>query len=160
MPTFLRCILHQTINLEILSPDIQRRLESLFDSPVDQMEPSTSELEQLSLHSCKKFKRVLFLIDGLDEVDEVEQRNIKFFLKEVQKVDGARILAFTHAAMGMSKVFIRCSQLHITAEDLEDDVETFIESQISKYSQGELSACSPFVLDIIKRKLKADAEGM
>jgi len=160
MPTFLRCILYQTINLETLSPDVQRRLELLFDCPVDQLEPSISELEQLYLHSCRKFKRAFFLIDGLDEVDEVEQRNIKFFLKEIQKVDGARILAFTHAAMDMSKVLIRCSQLHITAEDLKDDVETFIESQISKYSQGELSACSPFVLDIIKRKLMADAEGM
>ena len=127
---------------------------------MNQLEPSTSELERLFYHSCGKFKRAFLLIDGLDEVDEVEQRSIKFFLKEVQKMDGARILAFTHASTDMSKVFTPCSQLHITAEDLKDDVETFIESQIDRFSHGELSVCSPSVLDIIKRKLVADAEGM
>ncbi|KAJ4287350.1 hypothetical protein N0V90_012748 [Kalmusia sp. IMI 367209] len=159
IPAFLRCIVHQTVNLETLSPDVQRHLESLFGY-MDQLEPSTSELEQLFLDSCGKFKRAFLLIDGLDEVDKVEQRNIKSFLKEVQNMDGARILAFTHTGMDMSEVLIPCSQLHITAEDLKDDIETFIESQIGKYSQGELSTCSPSVLDIIKRKLTADAEGI
>lgn len=160
MPTFLRCILRQTMNLETLSPDIQERLESLFDNPEDQLEPSTSDLKELFFTSCGKFRRAFLLIDGLDEVNKAEQDNIKFFLREVQNISGARILAFTHAAMGMSKVFTGCSQLHITAEDLEDDVETFIESQIDKHAQEKLSACSPSVLDIIKRKLIDDAEGM
>jgi hypothetical protein len=127
---------------------------------MDQLEPSISELQQLFFHTCGKFKRALLLIDGLDEVNEVEQRNIKFFLKEAQKMDGARILAFTHAATDMLKVFTHCSQLHITAENLKNDVATFIKSQISKYSQGELSACSSSVLDIVERKLTDDAEGM
>jgi hypothetical protein len=127
---------------------------------MDQLKPSLSELQELFFHACGTFKRALLLIDGLDEVNEVEQRNIISFLKEVQKMDGARILAFTHAATDMLKVFTRCSQLHITAENLKDDVATFIKSQISKHSQGELSACSSSVLDIVERKLTNDAEGM
>ncbi|CAI6270740.1 unnamed protein product [Periconia digitata] len=160
LSTFLRCVLHQALHLENLSPVVERRLESLFDSRMDQLEPSTSELEQLFLHSCGQFKRAFIVIDGLDEVSEDEQRNVKSFLKEVQKTNSARILAFTHAAMNMSQVFTYCSRLHVTAKDLKDDVEIFIDSQIDRYSQGELSACSPSVLDIIKRKLIADAEGM
>lgn len=157
---FLRCILHQTIRLEALLPDSQRRLESLFEGQIDQSEPATSELEQLFLHFYGKFNRAFLLIDGLDEADEVEQRNVKSFLKEVQKMNGAQILAITHAAMDMSKVFTHGSALHIRPEDLEDDIEAFVQSQIDKYSQEELSDCEPYVLDLIKQKLISDAEGM
>ncbi|KAF2270530.1 hypothetical protein CC78DRAFT_573824 [Lojkania enalia] len=158
--TFLRSILHQTITLETLLPDSQRRLESLFESQIDQSEPATSELEQLFLHFYRKFNRAFLLIDGLDEADEVERRNVKSFLKEVAKMNGARILAITHAEMDMSTVFTRSSALHIQPEDLKDDIEVFIQSQIEKYSQDELSNCEPFILDLIKQKLIADAEGM
>ncbi|KAH8712110.1 hypothetical protein GQ44DRAFT_661085 [Phaeosphaeriaceae sp. PMI808] len=149
--TFLRCILHQIIRLESLLPDLQRRLESLFMDRIDQSEPTTSELEHLFLQSYGKFKSCFLLIDGLDEADEIEQRNVKSFLKEVQKMDRARILATTHAAMDMSKVFTGGLALHIRPEDLKDDIEAFVESQIGKYSQEELSDCSPYALDLIRQ---------
>lgn len=148
------------VRLESLLPDLQRLLESLFMDRIDQSEPTTSELEQLFLQSYGKFKSCFLLIDGLDEVDEIEQRNIKSFLREVQKMDGARILATTHAAMDMSKVFTGGLALHIRPDDLKDDIEAFVESQIDKYSQEELSDCSPYALDIIRQKLISDAEGM
>ncbi|KAF2803796.1 uncharacterized protein BDZ99DRAFT_163042 [Mytilinidion resinicola] len=158
--TFLRCTLHQMIKLEALVPELQRRLESLFIDRIDQSEPTTSELEQLFLHSCRKFKGCFLLIDGLDEADEIEQRNVKSFLKDVQRTHAARILATTHAAMDMSKVFTRGLALNIRPEDLKDDIEVFVQSQIDKYSQEKLSDCSPYALDIIKQKLIFDAEGM
>ena len=158
--TFLRCILHQAIRLESLAPDSQRRLESLFMDQIDQSEPAARELEQLFLHFYGKFKTAFLLIDGLDEADEIEQRNVKSFLKEVQKMDGARILAVTHAALDMSTVFARSWALHIQLEDLKGDIEMFVQSQIDRYSQEELSNCSPSELAIIKQKLVSDAEGM
>ncbi|KAF2183636.1 hypothetical protein K469DRAFT_689781 [Zopfia rhizophila CBS 207.26] len=158
--TFLRYILHQTITLEALLPDSQRRLESLFEGQIDQSEPATGELKQLFLHFYGKFNRAFLLIDGLNEADEVEQRNIKSFLKEVQKMNGARILVITHAAIDMLKVFTRGSALHIQPEDLKDDIKAFVQSQIDKYSQEELSDYEPYMLDLIKQKLISDAEGM
>lgn len=157
---FLRCILHQAIKMESLLPDSQRILESLFKDQIYQSEPTTSELEQIFFHFYGKFKSAFLLIDGLDEANDVEQRNVKSFLKTVQKMDGARIFTTTHAAMDMSKVFTRGLALQIKPKDLEDDIETFIQSQIDKYSQGELCDCSPSMLDIIKRKLVSDAQGM
>jgi hypothetical protein len=155
--TFLRCILHQAIKLEVLLPNIQRLLESLFTT---QFEPITSELEDLFLQVCRNYKNCFLLIDGLDEADETEQRNVKFFLKEVQKVDCVRILATTHAALDLSKVLTGGLVLHIKSENLNDDINTFVESQIKKYSQDKLSSCSPYALQLIKQKLTFDAEGM
>ena len=157
---FLRCILHQAVRIEDLTSTFQRRLESLFLDLISQPEPAISELEQLFLHFYKKLKNGFLLVDGLDEADEVDQRNIKSFLKDVQKVNGARILVVTHAAMDMSKIFTHASVLEIRSEDLEDDIKIFIQLQIDQHSEGELSSCSPSVLNIIKRKLVSDAEGM
>jgi len=158
--TFLRCILHQAIRVEDLIPTFQRRLESLFLDLMSQPEPATSELEELFLYFYEKFKNGFLLVDGLDEADEVDQRNIKSFLKNVQKVDSARILVVTHAAMDMLRIFPHASVLQIKPEYLEDDIEVFIQSQIDQHSKGELSNCSPSMLNIIKRKLVSDAEGM
>ncbi|KAF7508070.1 hypothetical protein GJ744_009652 [Endocarpon pusillum] len=160
MSTFLRCILHQAIRPEFLLPDSQRRLESLFVDWMDQAEPAVSELIKLFIHFYRKFKNAFLLIDGLDEADESDQRNVKSFLKEVQMVDGARILAITHADMDMAKVFSRSRALQIKSEDLKDDIELFVQWQIDKHSQEELSICSPSLLDKIKQALISGAEGM
>ncbi|KAF2190029.1 hypothetical protein K469DRAFT_22338 [Zopfia rhizophila CBS 207.26] len=158
--TFLRCILHQAVRLESLLPDSQRRLESLFANQIDQAEPAVSELIKLFIHFNGKFKNAFLLIDGLDEADKSDQKNVKFFLKEVQKVDSARILAITHADMDMSKVLGRSRALHIRPEDLKDDIKMYIQWQIDEHSQEELSVCSASLLDKIKQALVSGAEGM
>lgn len=157
---FVRCILHQVIRLESLLPDYERRLESLFRDRICNSEPATSELEELFLYFFQKFKGSFLLIDGLDETSEVEQRNVKHFLKKVQNISSARVLAITHAAMDMSKIFTYGLTLQIKPKNLEQDIATFIQSQIDKHSQEELCDCSPRVLDLIKHKLVSDAEGM
>ncbi|KAF2681224.1 hypothetical protein K458DRAFT_82442 [Lentithecium fluviatile CBS 122367] len=158
--TFLRCILHQMLRPETLLPDIQRRLESLFMDQIDQPEPATSELEELFIQTYGELENGFILIDGLDEADDIEQRKVKSFLKEVQKMTGARILATTHASMDISKIFTCGLALHIRQEDLKNDIDVFVQSHIDKYSQEELSDCEPYVLNLIKQKLVSDAEGM
>lgn len=158
--TFLRSILHQVIKLEHLLPEFQRQLESLFEDRIGDSEPLVSELEQLFVQFYGKFKRAFLVIDGLDEMGEVEQRNVKSFLRTVQKTDGSRVLAMTHAAMDMSKVLHGCQTLHIKPKYVEGDIATFIQAQIDRFSQSGLCDCSPAALDLIKRKLVCDAEGM
>jgi hypothetical protein len=155
--TFLRCILHQAVRLESLLPDSQRHLESLF---VDQVEPDISELIKLFMYFYIKFKNAFLLIDGLDEADKSDQRNVKSFLKEVQKVHGARILTVTHPDVDMSKVFSRSGTLQIKPENLKSDIEIFVQRQIDMYSHEELSVCSPSLLDKVKQALLSGAEGM
>jgi hypothetical protein len=155
--TFLRCILHQAVKLETLLPDLQRRLESLF---VDQTEPDMSELRELFLHFYRKSKNAFLLIDGLDEADESDQRNIKSFLKEVQTVNSSRILATTHPDVDMSKVLSRYHAIQIKPEDLKGDIEIFIQGQIDEHSQDVLSVCSPSLLDKVKQAMLSNAEEM
>ncbi|OCL01600.1 hypothetical protein AOQ84DRAFT_383587, partial [Glonium stellatum] len=158
--TFLRCILHQAARLDSLPPNSQRRLEALFTDQVGQAEPDTDEVMKLFMHFYQKFKNAFILIDGLDEADKINQRNVKSFLKEVQKMNGARIFASTHPDMDMSKVFSHGQTLQIRPEDLECDVEVFVTKQIEEYSQEELSVCLPSLLVFVKQVLLSGAEGM
>ena len=127
---------------------------------IDQAEPDISDLINLFIYFYGKFKNAFLLIDGLDEAGKSDQRNVKSFLREVQKVDGARILAINHLDMDMSKVF-SCSQtLQITTEDIKGDIEIFIQSKIDEHSQRELSVCSLSLLNKVKQALLSGAEGM
>lgn len=127
---------------------------------IDQAEPDTGELIKLFMHFYGEFKNAFLLIDGLDEANKSDQRNVKSFLKEVQKVNSARILAITHPDVDMSKVFSRSRTLQINPEDLKVDIEIFVQRQIDKHSQEGLSICSPSLLDKVKQALLSDAEGM
>ncbi|OCK72951.1 hypothetical protein K432DRAFT_430820, partial [Lepidopterella palustris CBS 459.81] len=155
--TFLRCILHQAVRLELIVPESQRRLESLF---VNQAEPDISELIDIFLHFYGKFKNAFLLIDGLDEADKSDQRNVKSFLKGVQKLNGARILALSHPDIDMSTIFSHSRTLPIGPEDLKGDIEIFVQRQIDEHLQEELSVCPPSLIDNIKQLLLSNAEEM
>jgi hypothetical protein len=127
---------------------------------IGQTEPDTSELRELFLHFYRKSKNAFLLIDGLDEADESDQRNIKSFLKEVQTVNSSRILATTHPDVDMSKVLSRYQTLQIKPEDLKGDIEIFIQRQIDEHSQDVLSVCSPSLLDEVKQAMLSSAEEM
>lgn len=158
--TFLRSILHQAINLDSLLPSLQRRLESIFVDQIDQSEPDTDELIELFVQFYKMSKNGFLLIDGLDEADKSDQKNIKFFFKQIQKVDSARILVISHPDIDMSKVFARCHVLQIQPEDLKGDIELFIQGQIDEHAQEGLSVCPPSLLDKLKHALLSGADEM
>jgi hypothetical protein len=127
---------------------------------IGQTEPDPSELRELFLHFYRKFKNAFLLIDGLDEADKSDQRNIKTFLKEVQTVNSSRILATTHPDVDMSKVLGRFQTLQIKPEDLKSDIEIFLQRQIDEHSQGSLSVCSSSLLDEVKQAMLSSAEEM
>jgi hypothetical protein len=158
--TFLRCILHQAIRLESLLPDQHRRLESIFIDQLDQAEPDTNELIKLFIHFYGNFKNSFLIIDGLDQANKSDQRNIISFIKEVQTLSCARILVTTYPEVDMSKVLSRSQTLQINPKDLEADIEIFVQRQIDEYSQTELSVCSSSLLDKVKQALIFGAEEM
>lgn len=152
--------MHQVITVDSLLPESQRSLESLFQDQIGDSEPAIDELKKLFCHFVAKYECAFLLIDGLDEVSETEQRNVKAVPKTIQKIDGVHILAMTHAAMDMTKVLTQYSRLQIKPDDLKHDITTYIQLQIDTYSQNELFDCSSSALDLIKQKLVSDADGM
>lgn len=157
--TFVRSILHQIITSDLLTPDIQLRLESLFPNNTD-LEPDIRLLQEMFLEFCEKFRSIYLLVDGLDEADEVCQTQVKLFAEEIQKIHAVRILATTHAALDVSKILSKVVALHVKSDDLKHDIEIFVTSKIEIYSQTELAGCPPTVLDLIRLKLLSDSEGM
>lgn len=157
---FMRCILHQAIVADKLQPNFQRKLESLFEDRIGSLGPSPDELKRLVYHFIEEYKHAFLIIDGLDEVTVAEQRYIKSWLKEIQRIDSLHICAMTHAAMDMTKVLTRCLPLQIKSDDVEHDIATFVQSQIDLYTESELSDCSPRALELIMHKLVSDADGM
>jgi hypothetical protein len=158
--TFLRCILHQAIRSESLLPNQQRRLESVFIDQIDQAEPDTRELLSLFVEFYEKFKNSFLIIDGLDQAEKSHQRIIISFIKEIQKLSCARILVTTYPDIDMSKVLSHSQKLQISPEDLEGDIEIFVQRQIDEHSQMELSVCSPSLLGKLKQALISGAEEM
>jgi hypothetical protein len=158
--TFLRCILHQVIRLESLLPDSQRRLELLFVDRIEKAEPDGKELITLFLDSFGRFENAFLLIDGLDEAEKCHQRNVIAFLKSVQKLSNARILATNHPDLDMSKVLNPSQTLQINQDDVKGDIEVFVQSKIDEHVQNELSVCSSSLLDDIKNALLLGAEEM
>jgi hypothetical protein len=160
LSTFLRCILHQAVTPESLRPHTQRRLESLFLTPVALTKPSVEVLEELFIEAIKEFKITYLLIDGIDEVGTSDQRLLKSFFKRLQCCENVQICLAAHAAMDVSTVLRNSQTIYIQPHDLESDIEVFVQKQIDEHSEEELSICSPTLLDKIKHAIISRAGGM
>lgn len=158
--TFLRCILLQAIRRDLLHPNIQRRLESLFLDQLAHAEPDIQELEELVIHFLKEFKSSYLLIDGFDEIENNDQKIVKRFLKTVQTVEHVRVWLTLHPAVDLSNVLNNIDTMYMDPQYLEADIELFVQQQLDEHSQEELSICSPILLDKIKQALLSRAEGM
>ncbi|KAN0066982.1 ankyrin [Elaphomyces granulatus] len=159
VPTFLRSILHQILNVEMLSA-VQVRLESLFSSEIEHWEVDPVEVASLFSDLCDAYKRVFLLLDGLDEVDPTEARVIRNFLKKFEGIASVKVFTTAHPEVDMSMVFRKCRTFKIEAQDVEPDITAFVESQIEQHSHVELSGCSLTLLESIKQALISGAQGM
>ena len=166
--TFLRSILHQLIDclisIDKLDPNIQQSLEQLFMNSSGQTEPQVEELEKLMLECCARYKRVYFLIDGIDEADQVNKRYIFRFLKKIQLycpsvklfISG-QLDTITMKAFGHNQVF----SIKIKSQDLDSDIRVFTENQIEHERKfGVLTNCLPELIGLIKQFLTSHAHGM
>jgi hypothetical protein len=157
--TFLRCILHQAVSLKRPSTTFCHSLEPLFANGPSS-EPAIEDLTRLFRGLFGKDKKLVLLLDGLDEANENEQRIVKSFLKMIQGLNDSRIIATSHVDMDLSKVFVNPFIFQIQPENVKPDIEMYIQSQIDIHAQDELSSCSKPVLEVIKRTMVSDAEGM
>jgi hypothetical protein len=127
---------------------------------IDSAEPDIESLMELFIQFYGNFKNAFLLIDGLDEANKSDQRNVKAFLKRVQDMDSARILVLSHQDIDMSNVFLRTCTLQITPEALKGDIELFVHGRIEEHLHKELAVCPTSMIDIIKGGLISNADEM
>jgi len=158
--TFLRSLLHQLIHSEILSPDIQRILEAIFD-PNGVREPDIDELEKIIIKVCGKLDKIFFIIDGIDEAEEHHRRIALRFLKNIeQSRSGIQIFVASQSEVDIAAVFGNIHAVHLKSHDLETDIKKFIDFQLETEYSGVLSVYEPDLISAVKNALILKAEGM
>jgi hypothetical protein len=158
--TFLRSLLHQLIHTEILSPDIQRILQAIFD-PNGVREPDIDELEKIIIKVCGKLGKIFYIIDGIDEAEQNHRRVVLRFLKNIERSrSGIRIFIAGQSEVDIAVVFGNIHAVHLKSHDLETDIETFIDFQLETEYSGVLSVCESDLISAVKKALALKAEGM
>lgn len=162
--TFLRSILHQILRIESLNPTLQRRLEAIFTEPNGSIEPEFDELETLVLDLFNGLQKVVILIDGINEVEQDDQRLVLHFLKAIQHTQTVIKLFVTTRPEVDVPIFFSEGQLtliNIRAHDIRLEIDEFINLRLENEAKGgSLAVCGPALIDEIKRVLKMKAKGM
>ena len=162
--TFLRCIAHQLLQTETLTPTMQQRLEGIFRPFGIDTEPEAEEVELLNIDLCQMFQKVTIVLDGINEVGRLDKTLILVFLRRIQR----------HCAN--LKLFIACEpevdvslvlgshqvlRVSIRALDLKNDIRRFIDLQVDDQRlSGWSSACEEALVSQIKDILASKANGM
>jgi hypothetical protein len=158
---FLRSVLHQLLRIEDITPTIQQRLEAIMG--VDgEREPDFDELQPLIVQLCCKLNQVLFLVDGVDEVD-IEERKVVFrFLRNVfQAQPKAKFYISSLPEVDTATIARNCKAIHLNPDDLYSDIQTFIDFRLGHPDYSELVLmCGPVVIEEIKESLAIKAQGM
>jgi len=158
--SFLRSILHQILQIDNISPGIQRRLETIFIGTIGIREPDVIELQKLVADVCTTSiqKEVFLVVDGIDEADEDVRKIALHFLKNMRS--RVKLFAAGQPEIDITKLFDSCVTISISARDLENDIWTFINVQVEKELNGVLSPYGSELIETIKSVLAWNAQGM
>lgn len=161
---FLRSILHQVLRTESLYPALQRRLKETFIGPRGSREPEIDELESLVIDSCNTLRKVIILVDGINEAEENDRKLALRFFKAIQASKAVIKLFVTSRPDVDVPNFFRHGQLthiNIRAYDTRLEINKYINSSVEiEAKDGSLVVCGPAVIDEIKRALRIKANGM
>lgn len=164
IPTFLRSILHQLIRIERLHSSMQRKLEEIFIGTHGQREPDIEEVEALILELSAESNGVIFIIDGIDVLEQVNSRYILRFLKDLlSRLECIKffISSQSDADIAMSLGIHQVIPIKIKSHDLNSDIQLFVENQVqNERVSGLLRSRFPDLVDTIKQSLAVKAEGM
>ena len=161
--TFLRCIIHQLLQVEILTPTTQRRLEKVFCPFGVKIEPEFDEMKMLIIELFKILQKVVIAVDGINEVEQADKVLILDFLRYTQSYTNIKMFIACEPELDLSSILGTCHVIRISirALDLPHDIRKFIDSQVDDQRRsGWSSACKEALIDQIKDTLAAKANGM
>ena len=160
--TFLRSILHQLLRIDNITPQIQRRIEAIFIGSTGTREPEVAELQELATNICASSiqEELLFVVDGIDEANREILRGVLGFLGHIQSCSRVKIFAAGQPEVVLASFLARCVTIHITAQEMEKDIRTFIDVKAERELGGILSPYGPDLINTVKDVLSWKAQGM
>lgn len=158
---FLRCVLHQILPPERISPSIQRSIERYFQGEFNNRDPEIEEVEELILRALESSQKLLLVVDGIDELIEDERKQLFRSLKKIrQNVCGTKFWISGQSEVDVCASFCRKAQkLQIRPSDIEIDIRLFVEARLNE-PLHTLYDCPTYLKEMILRELVGKAHGM
>ena len=161
---FLRSMLHQVLRIDSLNSTLQQRLKAIFIGPNGSREPEIDELEKLVLELSNTVQKVIIIVDGINEVEQDDQKLVLRFLKTIQQSQAVvKLFVASRPEVDIPVVSSNGQLTHISirAHDNQLEIDDFIELRVEKEAKdGSLIVCKPAVIDKVKNVLKKRANGM
>ena len=121
------------------------------------------EIEHLLLDVCAKMSKVVLLIDGVNEADQLDQKVVLSVLKKLVRLElASKIFITSQPEVNFRSVFsdTDISQINLKPQDTQCELEKYINQRVDNEIHNQLALCSMRVIDDIKAVLKTKAEGM
>ena len=158
----LRSIIQQTLDLATLPDDLVATLKNLKSKHLD---PTVEDWTAVLEDRVNKFDRVYIVLDGADECDVKDQRIITKTLSRLATTLTSRLKIFIASRESLltevDRSFRRREHLSTGGADAKPDIAVYVEETImERQRDGDLELGDPSLLQEIKSKLIAHADGM
>lgn len=159
--TFLRSVIRQTIvDVNTLSENMEIQLRSLHRQPF----VSLRDWSRLLQNSAKDWGTFFIFIDGLDEYDTTERRDVLDVLSSLAEADpGPRIFITSRDSVwsDLKGRFEHMDHVSMACDSHSSDIRIYVEATIDdRVRHKELVCGNPDLLDEIKNALSQHADGM
>lgn len=147
-----------------ITESIERRIkECLSHSEFETRTPDLSELADLLKTVMNAFRRVFIAIDGLDECDPLEQRQLTGVLKSLTELSQPtiKLLVCSRHEVEIAKVFEDGARLRLTGQLNMDDIYQYVKDTVtSRINSGDLVIGDDSIKGKIIQTLTEGAKGM
>lgn len=159
--TILGCLIRQSIDAKLPFQNIEAHLQSLFENS----QPDAQELQPLFDHVASLSKTHIFVIDAMDECEEVDRQILLSALTKVMRVPQARVKVFITSRETMNKdIYKHFESFHsrtMSGEKVHIDVQTYIKATVQeKLNSGDLVVGQKSLIPRIEQALVKNAQGM
>ncbi|KAF2097104.1 hypothetical protein NA57DRAFT_77359 [Rhizodiscina lignyota] len=138
-PAIFGSLAQQLLNRIEIPPDILSTLADICDNA--RSIPLADDLQEILLKSLAHFKNVLFVIDGVDELDHLTQDRVIEFEKSLHdsSCEAAKVMVFCRSEKLKIRKAFENPSLSITPEHVGQDVRRFVQESVeSKIKAGNL----------------------
>lgn len=159
--TILSSLARQILNVFEETPEIGEKLKSMFLT--NHMEPDVNELSEFLLCLSQLPNTAYLLIDGLDECDDSDRREILSFLKKVVRDGQCRIKVIISSRwdLDISNALQDFHRISLGSSGTCSDIGVFIRDIIDqRLADGSIEIKEPSMAEEIKEALIQKSDGM